>query len=211
MKPINIVIAGLEKDVLSLAMSQAESYTILGYTDKVDRKIKIPYLGNDEDFIASSQLACGVILPIDSPEVRKNLEKIYRSSNFYFPNLISKNAVLDSFDTSNSEGLIIQAGTYLSSDVRLGNFVKLNVGAKVFHDSLVGDFSTLAPGATVLGSCVLGRECYLGANSILRNGVSIEAGITIGFGSVVTKSLTKSNGTVYLGNPAKPHKRRENE
>jgi len=200
----NIVIVGLEKDVVSLALSQNNRFKILGYTDTVDRKVKIPYLGNDLEYLGNSPEPCGIILPIDKPEIRHKLEKLYRKYNFYFPSLISDDAVINELDIYNREGLIIQSSVYISSDVKIGNFVKLNVGAKVFHDSSIGDYSTLSPGATILGSSTVGTHCYIGSNSTIRNGVSINNGITIGFGSVVTKSLTNKSGFTYVGNPAYP-------
>ena len=196
------MLAGMEKDVLMLARDLEEKFDVLGYTDVVDRQAPIKYLGHDEDFISKSKSSCGILLPIDTPKIRRKLEKLYRREKFFFPNLISENAKLGNFTPFNCEGLIIQSGVYLSLDVKLGNFVKLNVGSKVFHDSIIGEYSTLAPGATVLGSCKIGMDCYLGSNCTVRNGVSVGDRITIGLGSVVTKSLTSERGFVYAGNPA---------
>lgn len=202
MMKTSIVLAGLEKDVLLLANELKEQYDIMGYTDVVDRKTSIKYLGRDEDFIKRNEVRCGILIPIDSPKIRRKLVSLYRQANFFFPNLISTDAKLNNLDISNSEGLIIQSSVYISADVKIGNFVKLNVGSKVFHDSTIGEYSTLAPGATVLGSCAIGTDCYLGSNCTIKNGVSVGDKITVGFASVVTKSLLSGEGFVYAGNPA---------
>lgn len=202
MKKIDLIIVGLEIDVLGLVLGQSHKYNLLGYTDLADRKNELQYLGTDEEFLSVNPNRCGVVIAIDSSKIRKKLVGLYRSSKFTFPNLVATDAITNGFDFSKSEGLIIQSAVYLSKGVVLGDFVKMNVGSKVFHDSKIGEFSTLAPAATVLGSCDIGSGCFLGANSVLRNGISVENEVTIGFGSVVTRSITQSN-TVHFGNPAK--------
>jgi UDP-3-O-[3-hydroxymyristoyl] glucosamine N-acyltransferase len=93
---------------------------------------------------------------------------------------------------------------YICSDVLIGSFVKLNIVSKFFHDSCIGEHTKLAPGATVLGFCHVGNDCFLGSNCTIKNGLKIDKEITIGMGSVITKSLSNKINYVFIGNPAIP-------
>lgn len=54
---------------------------------------------------------------------------------------------------------------------------------------------------TKIGKVVVGNNVFIGANTVILPGVTIEDNIIIGAGSVVTKSL--SENYIYAGNPAK--------
>ena len=48
---------------------------------------------------------------------------------------------------------------------------------------------------------MIGKNCFIGCNSIILKGVTIGDNCTIGAGSVVTKSIPAN--TIAAGNPAK--------
>jgi len=54
----------------------------------------------------------------------------------------------------------------------------------------------------IFGKIEIGKNCFIGANTLILPGVKINDGIIVGAGSVVSKSLTEKN-SVYVGNPAK--------
>ena len=69
------------------------------------------------------------------------------------------------------------------------------------HDCYIGDFTTVAPNAVLLGAVHVGEGAYIGANATILPGIEIEAGAIIGAGSVVTKNV--SANTLVYGNPAR--------
>ncbi len=195
---------GAEKDVLELLRQQKAD--LLGYVDKTEADIDVPYFGTDEQFMRSYRKKTPLVLALDDPDLKSRLANIYLERGFVFTNLISSHATIFSPLPENA-GLIVQNEVYLSKDVKIGRFVKLNVGSKVFHDSRVGDFSTFAPGAIALGHTTVGECCYLGCNSVIRNKISIADNTTIGFASAVTKEIPEHPGRhIYFGNPARRRK-----
>ncbi len=48
-----------------------------------------------------------------------------------------------------------------------------------------------------------GKHCFFGVGAMIRNGISIGDNVTVGMGSVVTKSFEENNITI-VGNPAHP-------
>ena len=70
----------------------------------------------------------------------------------------------------------------------------------VTHDNSI---SKVLPNTTDLfGKITIGRNCFIGARSVVMYGVSIPDNVIVAAGSVVTKSISESN-VIVAGNPAK--------
>lgn len=70
----------------------------------------------------------------------------------------------------------------------------------ITHDNSV---SKIINGTTDLfGKIIIGRNCFIGARSIIMYGVSVADNVVIAAGSVVTKSIKESN-VIVAGNPAR--------
>lgn len=57
-------------------------------------------------------------------------------------------------------------------------------------------------GTDLVGSISIGKNCFIGMNSVLLPGVSIADNCIVGAGSIVTKSVTEES-VVVAGNPAR--------
>ena len=99
------------------------------------------------------------------------------------------------------EGSIIGPNVVITSDVKIGNHVLLNVSSIVGHNSMIGSFSTINPHGVVSGDCTIGDCVFIGTNATIREKVHIVENSIIGMGSVVVKDID-STGT-YLGVPAR--------
>lgn len=69
------------------------------------------------------------------------------------------------------------------------------------HDNSVIKFPVKI-GTDLVGRVTIGKNCFIGCNTILLPGVTIGNNIIIGAGSVVSRSCMEE-GTIYAGNPAK--------
>ncbi|NJY63938.1 acetyltransferase [Salinimicrobium sp. CDJ15-81-2] len=98
-------------------------------------------------------------------------------------------------------GLNIMPFSSILGNAILKDGVLLNSYASIHHDSEVGMFSEISPGARILGNCKIGNFCSIGSNAVILPGVEICEHVIIGAGAVVTKDI-KSEGT-YVGTPAK--------
>lgn len=104
-------------------------------------------------------------------------------------------------------GLVLCPFAAITSNVRLGRHVQLNLYAHVAHDCEIGDFVTFAPNAHCNGRVVIEDDVHVGAGAVIRNGregqpITIGQGATIGMGAVVTRSVPA--GVTVVGNPARP-------
>ncbi|MBF0553516.1 MAG: acyltransferase [Nitrospirae bacterium] len=107
---------------------------------------------------------------------------------------IGNNVHIASFTT-------ITGGEYLE----IGDFVAISSGSRVFTGS--DDFKDHGFGNSTIAEkyrnvrrspVIIYRFCIIGANSVILPGVTIEEGVTVGAGSVVTRDLKEWG--IYIGN-----------
>ncbi|NMC75676.1 MAG: acetyltransferase, partial [Candidatus Methanofastidiosa archaeon] len=125
-----------------------------------------------------------LIITPDNPKVREKLFHHYSKLGFRFGKLISKKAEV-SKSASIGCGTIIQNGVNISAEVQIGRFVKLNTMCNIMHNSFIGDYSTIAPNAVILGNVSVESRCYIGANSTILPNLVIGENSIIGAGAVV--------------------------
>jgi sugar O-acyltransferase (sialic acid O-acetyltransferase NeuD family) len=98
-------------------------------------------------------------------------------------------------------GTVLFPHVAIHSGASVGRHVIVLSGAVVNHDAVVGDYTCVTSGVRISGGVRLGRSCYLGTNSALRELVSIGDGAVVGMGAVVTADVAAD--TVVAGNPAR--------
>jgi sugar O-acyltransferase (sialic acid O-acetyltransferase NeuD family) len=137
-------------------------------------------------------------MAIDDPELRRRVQTRFAAAGVPAADLIG--GMLGT-DTVHGAGLVLQHLSHLSVDGRVGEGVRLNVGANVMHEARLGDYVTLAPNAVVLGRVTIGSLTYVGASATVLPGVVIGARCVIGAGAVVTRDV--QDGQTVKGNPAR--------
>lgn len=198
-----IIIIGSFHEIIELC--EENNIKIIGLVDnnKVKEYSSIPIIGNEMNIYdwKDEYLDVNIIITPDLPDKRKQLALFYKNHGFCFSTIISKHARI-SKSAIIHVGSVIQAGVNISSEVTVGEFVKINTCANIMHNVVIGDYTTIAPNAVLLGHVKIGESCYIGANSTILPYVSICDNVTIGAGTVVTKSIETQFST-YVGVPAR--------
>ncbi len=141
---------------------------------------------------------------IGSPLIKRKIhESFHQFKQIYYPNLIHPNVLFDKRNSKIEYGIgnIFCAGTILTTDIKIGNFVHINLGATIGHDSSIGDYSTISPGSHISGNVHFGNDVFVGTGAVILERISVCNAAVIGAGAVVTKSIDEP-GT-YIGIPAK--------
>lgn len=103
-------------------------------------------------------------------------------------------------------GCFFACGAFVGPNCTVGQHSIINTHASLDHDSRMGAFSHMAPGAVTGGRVNIGSHTLVGLNATVRDGISIGDNCTIGLGSAVVKSVPDGptpDGTVAFGNPAR--------
>ena len=162
----------------------------------------VPIIGKDEDAerLFTKYGECKVIITPDSPKIREKLVYLYKVIGYKFATVISPLAHISKYSEI-GYGAVIQTGVNVSTATKVGNFCKLNSYCNVMHDNVIGDFTTIAPNAVLLGRVNTGKGSYIGANSTILPNISIGTGSTVGAGAVVTRDVAEN--MIVKGVPAR--------
>jgi len=206
----NIVIIGASgySRVLISTIEQEKKYKLIGlldtYKNPGEKILGYEILGPEEiipNLVKERNLFGGVIAIGDNwvrYKVYKRILSIYPKFNFV--TIIHPSAQIG-FDVTIGAGSVITAGVVINPSISIGKQCLLNVNSTISHDSFMGDFSSLAPGATTGGNVKIGdfTAVSLGANII--HGITIGSHTVIGAGSAVVKDIPSYS--VAYGVPAK--------
>ncbi len=99
------------------------------------------------------------------------------------------------------EGVIINKGCILTTDIWIGDHVGINPGCSIGHDAIIGNYCTLMWHVNVSGAVQVGGGCMLGTQAVLLQGLKVGALSTVGAGAVVTGDIPKRCAAV--GVPAR--------
>lgn len=110
-------------------------------------------------------------------------------------------------DVSIGAGTVVMAGAVINPCSSVGRFCILNTQCSLDHDSVLEDFSSLAPGAVTGGNCQLGQYAAISAGAVLIHGIHVGEHSVIGAGSTVMNSIEAF--VVAYGTPAKTIRHRK--
>ena len=98
-------------------------------------------------------------------------------------------------------GTVIFQNVTINSNVKIGHHVVVLPNSVISHDGIIENYTCIAAGVAISGKVKIGSLCYLGANSSIRGGLSVQKNSLIGMGSVVLTDVPENS--VFVGNPAK--------
>jgi sugar O-acyltransferase (sialic acid O-acetyltransferase NeuD family) len=142
----------------------------------------------------------GAVLAVGSAVDREHIAHLLAYSPVTYPVLVHPQATIGC-DAHLSEGVVVAAGSRLSTNIQVGIHVQIDQNAAIGHDCDLGDFSRLNPQACVSGGVSIGRRAMIGANAIVLQGLDVGDDARVGAGAVVTHSVDPA--TTVMGVPAR--------
>lgn len=142
------------------------------------------------------------LIAVGDPSVRRRYAELIAGRGGRFATLVHPSAVIVP-SASLGEGCIVCPHAVVSAGAKVGVHCILNIGSGISHDCRIGDYVTVCPGARATGWAAVGNGCFLGTNASLLPRVRLADGTVVGAGAVVNRSVRPSGLTV-AGVPARP-------
>ena len=137
------------------------------------------------------------VLAIGDGEVRRRLDERLRGVGR--PCGVLDAAASVGSDNEIGVGVVLLPGARLSNRIRVGRHVQLHVNGVVGHDSVLDDFVSVFPSATIGGSVRLEAGVTVGSGATVLPGRTIGAGAFVGAGAVVVDDVEP--GMTVVGVP----------
>lgn len=143
-----------------------------------------------------------VIPALPDARERSNLIKSAVDIGLEIPTVVHPSAVVLP-GAQVERGSILEPQVYVGLDAEIGIGCHLHAGSQVDHNSVLSDFVTLNPRATVAGNVFIGSLTSINLSATVSNGVRLGEQIVVGAGAVVLKSYLEP-GLRLFGVPARP-------
>ena len=130
---------------------------------------------------------CYVLGPT-TPTRRVLAEIVERRFGIHFNNLIHPTAYVSPLATI-GRGVFVGAKTVVAPGVTLEDHVFINRMASIGHDTRVGQFSRIQPGANVCSLTRIGMRTTIGAGATIIERLIIGDDVVVAAGAVVTKDV----------------------
>lgn len=141
-----------------------------------------------------------VMIAIGSPAARRRVANQLRGDAVSFPTIVHP-SVLRGARVHIGAGSFVAAGTIVTVDVALGDFVLVNRSVNISHDVTLADFVTIGPATALSGAVVVETGAELGTGVLAIPGVRIGKWCVVGAGSVVTRGIP--DNVVAAGSPTR--------
>ena len=146
--------------------------------------------------IGQVKAVCG----IGSPRAKRSMVERAARVGLEFCTIIHPSVQMSEY-INLGYGTVITAGCILTTQIRIGNHVLLNLDTTIGHDVVVEDFANVAPGCHISGNVTLKEGTDLGTGAVVLQGITVGRWSTVGAGAVVVEDVP--DNAVVVGVPAK--------
>lgn len=207
-------VGGFGREVLALIKdinNVTPTYNIVGFFDDgYDKGVMVngfPNLGKTED-LNKWETPISLAVSIGNPVIKKRVLDKITNPLVDYPTLIHPLAWIGDKDyVEIGKGCIICAGNLITTNIKIEDFVILNLGCTVGHDTVIKKYAAFMPSVNISGEVIIGEGVYVGTGAKIINQLEIGEYTIVGAGAVVAKTLPAK--CTAVGVPAKVIKSHE--
>ena len=183
-------------------------YELVGFVDNSIEKGTLingyPVIGNDEEINQTNE-PIGLVLAFGEPKIKMKVRSKFSNPLVSFPTIIHPSAIVgDRKLVEIGDGCIICASVIITTNIKIKDYVTLNLQCTVGHDTIIDSYSSFMPSCNISGEVHIGEGVYCGTGVKIINQTDIGEHSIIGAGAVVAKSIPAY--CTAVGVPAKPIK-----
>jgi sugar O-acyltransferase (sialic acid O-acetyltransferase NeuD family) len=145
------------------------------------------------------------VVAIGAPEPRRRIDELARAHGRRAASLIHPTATVGR-DVRWDEGVIVAAGSRLTTNIVVGRHSHINVNCTIGHDTFIGEYATLFSGVHLGGGVVIEDDATLGSGCVVLPYVRVGRGALVGAGAVAVHDVPP--GVAVVGPAARPTLRR---
>jgi len=140
-----------------------------------------------------------VLCAIGVPASRRAVVQKLSDKGAAFATFVHDRAILGA-NVTIGEGSVVCPGVIITTDIRIGEQVHVNINSSIGHDVTIGDYVTLSPACNLMGGVNVAGDVFFGTAVTVIPGRTIGARSVVGAGSVVVKNVPAD--VTSFGNPS---------
>jgi sugar O-acyltransferase (sialic acid O-acetyltransferase NeuD family) len=158
-----------------------------------------PILG-DFGWLAGRAAEVRTVAAVGAPALKRKMVAAAAAHGVRFVTLVHPGVVCGR-RVRLGDGVIIAAGSLLTTDIDIGDHVHVNLGCTIGHDARLGALVTVSPGVHLSGNVVLEEGCFIGTGASIIEKRRVGRWAVVGAASGVMTDVP-DNSTV-VGIPAR--------
>lgn len=160
-----------------------------------------PILQNEKEvrrFLNKNEEFC---LGVGNPFIRYKLNTKLSSLGGKLVSIISTKANIGNLENAFGVGINIMTGATITSCINIDDGSLIHINSSIHHNSRIGKFCEISPGARILGNVTIGDFSSVGSNATILPNIKIGNNVIIGAGSVINKNIP--DNCLVVGVPGK--------
>jgi sugar O-acyltransferase (sialic acid O-acetyltransferase NeuD family) len=158
------------------------------------------WLGTPTEFLEMAAEPTGYVIGIGSSRVRREIAARFDEAGHQAVSLVHPSATFGA-DVLIGPGSVVCSHASLTTHIRIGRHVLINLNATVGHDVVISDFVTVNPLVAISGAVTVESGVLLGTTSCILQGLTVGTDAVVGAGAVVIRDVEA--GATVVGVPAR--------
>ncbi|KGN34010.1 hypothetical protein N798_05045 [Knoellia flava TL1] len=195
------------RDVIDACIASGQDWDFLGYVDDDPSEPHHAAVARSQDkvlggmeWLEDAPKETHVFIGIGTGSVKANIDAQLTRLGLSAGVLVHPTASMGR-DVTLGPGSIVCAGVRLTTNIRLGRHVHLNLNTTIGHDVDVDDYVSINPLVAVSGNVRIGARSMIGTHAAILQGLDLGPDSVVGGSALVVKDVDE--GITVKGVPAR--------